>query len=141
MAKNFSAQIDDWIRKSETLTMAVVQQATQEVIKEAQTPRAKSGRMPVDTGALINSAVATLNKQPARSKPTGSELSTERWLGEETAISVLLKAKPGDTIYFGWVMEYARVMEQRYSFLGMATQKWQQRVNAAARQLKQRAGR
>lgn len=141
MAKSFSAQVSDWVAKSSVLSMAVVQQATQSVIKEAQTARGNGGRMPVETGALINSAVATINMPAARNKPSASEISADKWLGEETTTSALLKAKPGDTIYFGWVMEYARAMEARYSFLGMATQKWQQRVNEAARELARRAGR
>ena len=55
MAKTFSAQVDDWIAKSERLSMAVLQQATQAVINDANTPTAKGGRMRVKTSTLRNS--------------------------------------------------------------------------------------
>jgi hypothetical protein len=134
MAKKFSAQVDDWIAKSERLSMAVLQQATQAVINEANTPVAKGGRMRVDTGFLRNSLKASIGSMPSGASAPGN------WDDSEVVLT-LTRLQPGQVFYAGWTANYARPREHFDGFLRMATQKWQQQVDAAARQLKQRAGR
>ena len=46
----FSAQVDDFITNSEALLLAVVQDASQEMIISAENPTIKGGNMRVDTG-------------------------------------------------------------------------------------------
>ena len=134
MAKTFSAQVDAWIAKSERLSMAVLQQATQAVINEANTPVAKGGRMRVDTGFLRNSLKANIGSMPSGASSPGN------WDDSEVVLT-LTRLQPGQVFYAGWTANYARPREHYDGFLRMATQKWQQQVDAAARQLKQRAGR
>lgn len=134
MAKTFSAQVDDWIAKSERLSMAVLQQATQAVINEANTPVAKGGRMRVDTGFLRNSLKANIGSMPSGTAEPGD------WTDSEVVLT-LTRLQPGQVFYAGWTANYARPREHYDGFLRMATQKWQEQVDAAARQLKQRAGR
>lgn len=134
MAKTFSAQVDDWIAKSERLSMAVLQQATQAVINDANTPVAKGGRMRVDTGFLRNSLKAKIGSMPSGTSAAGN------WSDAEVVLT-LTRLQPGQVFYAGWLANYARPREHYDGFLRMATQKWQEQVDAAARQLKQRAGR
>ena len=134
MAKTFSAQDDDWIAKSERLSMAVLQQATQAVINDANTPVAKGGRMRVDTGFLRNSLKAKIGSMPSGTATAGN------WSDAEVVLT-LTRLQPGQVFYAGWLANYARPREHYDGFLRMATQKWQEQVDAAARQLKQRAGR
>ena len=134
MAKSFSAQVDDWIAKSERLSMAVLQQATQAVINEANTPTAKGGRMRVDTGFLRNSLKANIGSMPSGASSPGN------WDDSEVVLT-LIRLQPGQVFYAGWTANYARPREHYDGFLRMATQKWQEQVDAAARQLRQRAGR
>ena len=134
MAKTFSAQVDDWIAKSERLSMAVLQQATQAVINEANTPVAKGGRMRVDTGFLRNSLKANIGSMPSGASSPGN------WDDSEVVLT-LTRLQPGQVFYAGWTANYARPREHFDGFLRMAAQKWQDQVDAAARQLKQRAGR
>ena len=134
MAKTFSAQVDDWIAKSERLSMAVLQQATQAVINEANTPVAKGGRMRVDTGFLRNSLKANIGSMPSGASSPGN------WDDSEVVLT-LTRLQPGQVFYAGWTANYARPREHFDGFLRMAAQKWQEQVDAAARQLKQRAGR
>ena len=134
MAKTFSAQVDDWIAKSERLSMAVLQQATQAVINEANTPVAKGGRMRVDTGFLRNSLKANIGSMPSGASSPGN------WDDSEVVLT-LIRMQPGQVFYAGWTANYARPREHYDGFLRMATQKWQDQVDAAARQLRQRAGR
>ena len=134
MAKTFSAQVDDWIAKSERLSMAVLQQATQAVINDANTPVAKGGRMRVDTGFLRNSLKANIGSMPSGASSPGN------WDDAEVVLT-LTRLQPGQVFYAGWLANYARPREHYDGFLRMATQKWQEQVDAAARQLRQRAGR
>ena len=134
MAKTFSAQVDAWIAKSERLSMAVLQQATQAVINEANTPVAKGGRMRVDTGFLRNSLKANIGSMPSGASSPGN------WDDSEVVLT-LTRLQPGQVFYAGWTANYARPREHYDGFLRMATQKWQEQVDAAARQLRQRAGR
>lgn len=134
MAKTFSAQVDAWIAKSERLSMAVLQQATQAVINDANTPVAKGGRMRVDTGFLRNSLKAKIGSMPSGTATAGSWSDTE-------VVLTLTRLQPGQVFYVGWLANYARPREHYDGFLRMAVQKWQERVDAAARQLRQRAGR
>ena len=134
MAKSFSAQVDDWIAKSERLSMAVLQQATQAVINEANTPAGKGGRMRVDTGFLRNSLKANIGSMPSGASSPGN------WDDSEVVLT-LVRLQPGQVFYAGWTANYARPREHFDGFLRMAAQKWQEQVDAAARQLRQRAGR
>ena len=134
MAKTFSAQVDDWIAKSQALSMAVLQQATQAVINDANTPVANGGRMRVDTGFLRNSLKANIGSMPSGASSPGN------WDDSEVVLT-LTRLQPGQVFYAGWLANYARPREHYDGFLRMATQRWQEQVDAAARQLRQRAGR
>ena len=118
----FEKQVTKWARKSEARMEAVFKTAVQDMIEDAQTPRDKGGRMPIDTGFLRNSGSAAIN-----SIPTG---------GGNTAV-VISRAKLGDAIYFGWTANYAQYMEAKYAFMRMATQRWGQFVKVAARRIEQ----
>ena len=52
MANNFSDAVKEFSEKSKKRVLAVSRAAIQDVINEAQTPVAKGGKMPVDTGFL-----------------------------------------------------------------------------------------
>ncbi len=132
MAGTFSAQVSDWIRKSERLTMAVVQQAAQTTVNEMLTPRAKGGRLPVDTGFMRNSASAELGRMPSRDSNASNE---------SQITLTIANLKPGQILYVGFSARYAKYMEYRFGFVRVAAQNWQRNVDAAARELSRRAGR
>lgn len=114
----FKSDMDAFARLTETRMEAVFKQSTQDVFFIAQQPRAKGGNMPVDTGFLRNSAVASLNN-PARGNA-----------GDQAQVNVTIsRAKLGDVIWVGWAANYARAMERRYAFMRLATQQWQRIVN------------
>ena len=126
----FTAQIDDFIRKSEALTTGVVREAAQSMIEEAQTSRFKGGKMPRDTGFLTNSGKAQIGSLPSgesRPPPGAGQLQ-----------AVLAQLQPGDIFYYGWTAAYARKMEIRYMFAQSAAQNWQQHVARAVTELKAR---
>ena len=126
MAKSFDAQVTSWARKSEARMLAVVRTATQDMIKDAQLPRARGGRMPVDTGFLRNSMLGDVNRIPSgESSPTNTM----------TVSLVINRVQVGDVLYIGWVANYAKYMEAKYAFMRGASQNWDKFVQAAAKRL------
>ena len=124
--------IDQWVAKSQARLEAVWKTAAQDIAREMQTPRAKNGRMPVDTSYLRNSFSADINATPSGNGETPYTSGP---------ISIVInRAKIGDTVVFGWAAQYSIYVEARYGFLRSATQNWQQIVDKAAQKVKTRVG-
>lgn len=125
----FSRDMERWEKKTVRKLEAVAKTAFQDVAESANTPRAKGGNMPVDTGFLINSGQAALNSVPSGPSSTGNM----------SAVPVVINGlRLGDSIFFGWTANYAPIMEARYAYMGMAVQKWPQFVDAAAKEADRR---
>jgi len=124
--------IDQWVRKTEARLDAVWKTAAQDIAREVQTPRAKGGKMPVDTGYLRNSFAADVNSTPAGNGNSPYSAGP---------ISIVInRAKIGDRVVFGWNAQYSIYMEARYSFLRSAAQNWQQIVDKSAQKVRARVG-
>jgi hypothetical protein len=114
---------------------AVLKQSAQDVFEQALLPRSKSGNLPVDTSFLRNSAKAQIGSMPSGpSTPKDGMPSAPD--GQITL--TLVRLKPGQTIYLGFCANYARYMENRYGFVRLAAQQWQQIVKKNAAELRRR---
>jgi len=117
MAQTFSAQIDAFVAKTKRRISAVLKQSTQDVIELAQTPVAKGGHMPVDTGFLRSSLQSSLLG--------GTSLS-----GPESYVLLAVGFEPGMVAEFGWTANYARHVEYGTRgrpgrhFVGNAAAQW-----------------
>ena len=98
MADTFTADISAFIDKIGDLLDLVVASSAQEVVKVAQAPKAKGGRMPVDTGFLRNSLQASLQG--------GTSLT-----GPEGYVAVVSGMRAGQIADFGWTATYAAAVE------------------------------
>lgn len=133
MATRFSAQVSTWARKSERRMTAIFRESVQRTINDAQTPVAKGGRMPVDTGFLRNSMTASLS-----GLPVGPSVRGEGQGNPDDVVLVIAGAKIGDIIWAGWAAEYSPFMESRYGFREAAVQKWPSTVRNVTRDLRAR---
>lgn len=137
--KSFSAQVSEWVTKAEGRIEAVFKDSAQELFSIAQTPVAKGGNMPVDTGNLRNSFVSSLNGQGGLTGAVSYELT-------------IAGAKIGDTIFGGWTAAYARRIEYGFTgtdslgrafnqngrgFVRHAAEQWQDIVDRNARRLRE----
>lgn len=130
----FSAQVDDFIANSEALLLAVVQDASQEMIIAAENPTIKGGNMRVDTGFLRNSLAAAIGTMPSGESVNPGAPRPE-W--DPTAVlAVIQKMRLGETIYFGWTANYAEARESKDFFMRNATQRWQEFVTNSGNKLK-----
>lgn len=117
------ATLDEWAQKSEERMEATIKTALQDLHEDIQRPRAKGGRMPVDTGFLRNSAGAALNSAPETERPD--------------AVGVVInRLQVGDVFQFGWGAKYAPYMNNKYAFLDLPVQDWQGYVFRAIQKVK-----
>lgn len=136
---DFVATIKGFATKTEQQIRNVMRESVQDVIEEAQTPKAQGGRMPIDTGFLINSLVSGLNG--AFSSPSGTEDAS----GSSSFASYTLTIANmdlGDIAQFGWAAHYAMIQEVGNSkivgnhYAGSAAAKWSDFVEANVARLK-----
>lgn len=123
-----AADISKWGDKVKRRMKAVVQESTQRVFAEAQTPVAKGGNMPVDTGFLRNSLTMALN---------GSTSLT----GPESYVLSVAGMDLGDIIEGGWTANYARHVEHGSrgragrKFMNSAANNWTRIVDQVAKEV------
>jgi len=120
---SFAQSIDNWTRMSELRMEAVFKQAAQDAAEAVQTPKAKGGRMPVDTGYLRNSFAGAVNSFPSADGNTPFSMSP--------IIAAIIRARLGDRIVFGWSANYAVYMEAENAFVRANVQNWPQIVRGA----------
>lgn len=142
----FTEVVSNFVAETEEKGLAIIKTATQAVIKEAQTPVAKGGKMRVDTGFLRSSGIALVGGIPSgptvgRARLPGEVGPLPQYAVKEDSpgrnVSVaLIKLKAGETFYFGWTARYAKHREARDAFLASAVQKWQSFIDAAVGRLK-----
>lgn len=137
--KSAAQVVDLWVEKANRRTLAIFRDSAQRLGEEANKPEAQGGKMPVDTGFLRRSFVASKSGMP-----NGQALPLPL---------VLLSVQLGDTVFAGWTAAYAMRMEygfqgtdkkgRSYSqagkgFFRAAAQRWPQIVNESARAVKAR---
>jgi len=134
---SFQSDVKKWSEKALKRYRATAKTAVQEVVAEAQTPRGKSGRMPIKTGFLQHSLVAAIGNVPyGESKNPGNMAFT---YDPSSVSATLLRWNPEkETFYAAYVAQYAIPMEYRYGFLRGAVENWDQHVAKAAKEAERR---
>lgn len=137
----FAGQVDSWVNECKDRLGKVMRQSIQDTIDDAQTTRAKGGRMPVDTGFLRASGKASLTGMPygetrGERKEPNSYPSAEIYSSEPSVNLALSQFDIGMVLSFGWTAEYAQVREAYDGFLIGAVQNWQDTVKRNAEKLK-----
>lgn len=128
---NFAAQVKAFADKSKRKQEVIFRTSAARVLNEANVPVGQGGRLPLDTGNLMNSITAGTT-------PGG---------GQDPGL-VFAKLEVGQTAYAGWSAAYAARMEfgfvgpdslgrvynqQGRAFLRSSVQRWQEYVDDAAR--------
>lgn len=146
MTKSFSAQIEDWVRKSNDRMTAVFRTAAQDVANDVRKPKADGGHMPIDTGNLRRSFSVSTDAMPQTKE---GEFSDQ---GAQITISIA-SAEIGDTLYMGFQAVYAARMEYGFDgtdslgrtykqpgngFVRLTAQRWPEIVDQAAAKVKAR---
>src|SRR5690625_740061 len=117
MSKSFSAQIDDWVRKSENRMEAVFKPAAQDLSIAVTTPKARGGRMPVETEFVITSIRAGITQRPSAPSVRTTEPRRDDYVMCNSIPVASNSAKLGDKIVFGFTANYAPYMEYQNGFV------------------------
>lgn len=138
---NFAAQVDDWCRMTDKRMTAVFRESAERVIEEMQKPVGAGGNMPIDTGFLRASLMASTSGLPMMSRPNpGTAASYD---GGQISM-VIAGAELGETVYAGYTANYAAHVEYGARgrpprrFVGLAAQKWPEIVSGAVQDAKAR---
>lgn len=100
MGQDFGRQIAAFRDREKQKLLAIFRGSSQALAEESNTPEANGGRLPVDTGNLMNSQAGSTSGMPtAASQPVAL---------------ALLSTNLGDKFYIGWTAAYAMRMEHGF---------------------------
>ncbi len=150
MAENlsFAAQVSEWVKQEKEREAAVLRTAAQMVANDVRIAREAGGRMPVDTGNLKNSLMASTTAMPTVDQ---GEKEYPDNTGEIELIIAGLSI--GETLYLGFQAAYGPRMnygfvgtdslgrlynQQGFGFVDAAAQDWPQTVRRAEEQVRGR---
>lgn len=118
---------------AKTATLSLANDAREQGPSVANPDNSGMGRMPVDTGNLRNSMVAS-----TEGVPSGPSTGNETKKGDDVAAE-LIRWQPGTTPFWaGFTARYARAMEARYGFMRGAVEKWDDFVAEAVEEAKRK---
>jgi hypothetical protein len=129
MAKSFTAQLDEWSRKTDGRLRTLFHESAKGVAETASTPVQQGGHLPYEKGNLQRSlAVSTIG-------PIKMLWGVKEFHGTRQAVEdVIESAEIGQTVWIGFQAIYARKAEDKHGFVRLAAQQWQVIVvNAAGR--------
>lgn len=148
MGKSFTAQVGEWAAQTEKRLEAVFRDSAQTVANEMRKPKGGGGNMPVKTGNLRRSLLASTASMP------GIRPGVTNFPDNDTQINLVIAgATLGQTIHLGFQAEYARRMEYGFTgkdalgrtynqagngFVRLTAQRWQQIVEQSAKTVQSR---
>lgn len=136
----FSAMVSEWSRSSEARLTATFRSSVQALANEVRVPKAKGGNMPVDTGNLRRSLVASNSEMPTMDQYRRG--TRQQYADRSGNISATIAATPlGGRVYLGFQASYAAIQERLNGFVRLAAQRWPQIVAEQSRALQTRASR
>lgn len=143
---SFAATISEWGRAELDRAEAIFQTAAQEVANEVRSPVADGGRMPVKTGNLRRSLMASTSEMPS--------IKAEKTTFTDSGIEMVIAgAELGSTVFLGFQAAYAARMNfgfvgedslgRAYNFAGFGfvdavAQRWPQIVKEAEAKVRSR---
>ena len=143
---NFQAQVGAWAKNSKAALEAIVHEAAQSVVDDMQTAVGNGGNMPVDTGFLRASLLASSSSMPQISEANvGAKDSSYSY--SSGPVSLVINDTPiGGTLYCGYTAAYAAHVNYGSNgragrlFVELAAQKWPQFVKQAEERAAQAFG-
>lgn len=133
-SRRFYDQVNDWVRMAENRMETTLKESAQDLTEQVQKPRAKGGRLPIDTGFLRNSLTGTIGGVPSGQGQPPPGYTQQQWNASPITL-VINQVKLGDRLVLGYLAEYAPEMEARYAFTRSAAQNWNQIVIKAAQRV------
>jgi len=129
----FSSDVEKWSDKAMKRYRSTARTAVQETVAEANMVRGRGGRMRVDTGFLRASGVAAIDRIPSgQSKNTDN--AAFAYNPSDLSVTLLRWNPATETLFYGYVANYAVPREYKDGFLRGAVENWDQHVAKAAKE-------
>ncbi len=134
MAKDyrFAKTTNQWVLQSKKRMRAWVQTSLQDLDREIAQPVARGGNMPVVTGNLRRSRLASLDGLPSIK---GREFESDP--GSQIT-GVIATLQLGQKFFYGFQAVYARRVEEIYGFMRLAIQRFPVIAEQAAKKVQAR---
>lgn len=135
---SFSAQIDEWVRKSDARMLAVAKESTQRTVSKAQE------LVPVDTGFTRASIRASTESMPQIEQDSRGAAGQSYTYNSGEITLTIAGLELGGTIWVGYTSSYAIFLEWGHSsqapagFVGLAALAWPATVRDVVAELKNR---
>ena len=144
---SFSAKVGAWVAATKARTLAVRNESAQRIVEEMNTAGpsvanpggGQGGHLPVDSGFMRASLLA-INGTALPSVRLNPSPDARYSYDEGQVGLVIADAAITDTLTFVYTANYSKVMEERYAFVRLAAQNWQNTVATVAREAQARAG-
>jgi hypothetical protein len=120
-AKSFTLAVEAWVANSGEAALEVAREAAWALAEESREPLGAGGPMPVVTGNLRNSMLASTSRMP-RIEFKAREKYPE---ADAQIYEVTSTAEAGQTIYLGYRAPYAAKVEEKAGFVRLPAQRWQ----------------
>ncbi len=140
MATSFTAQINDWVQRTEARQEAVFKESTQRVFEEVLRPRSQGGNLRVDTGFLRASFRTSLNTADFTTTPRPADIGSFTYQPQQITATIAA-ASLDDVIYGVFGANYAIYREfgtfgrPGDAMVRLAVQKWQTIVTEVTTEL------
>lgn len=131
-SNNFGPAVGAWASASEKRLLAVIRTSLQDLDRAVSLPVSRGGNMPVVTGNLRRSRLASTTDQPTVG---GKEFKDDP--GSQIT-GVIAGFQLGQKFFLGFQAIYARRVEEVRGFVRLAAQQWPQIVRAAASKVEKR---
>jgi len=129
MAKNFKAQVDEWVFKTKNRLENVVKSSAQDVIEVMNQSNKKGGNMPIKTGFLRSSLRITIGGPATGLLDRPADYNFPD--GEDRSYELTIAGAPlGETIYavylarYAGAREYGTINSPGSGFRRLAAQQW-----------------
>lgn len=130
---SFTAEVSDWVAQTKKFHRAVIRESIKELVRRMQTPVGAGGNMPIDTGFLRKSLMASTSFMPTMEFDR-DEGGVYRW--NDAQLNTTLSGwSLGEDFYLGYTANYA--IHQEFgangrpgrAFVRLAAQQWPEIVS------------
>lgn len=136
MASTFEAKVGSWAQQTQARLTAVFRQSAQTVVEEVQKTKDRGGHMPLDTGFLRASIMASTSHMPGLI-PNAQPVEGQTYPANNSATTLVIAgATPDKPLYLGFTANYAMIQEGKNGFVRLTAQRWQQIVTASVKLIK-----
>lgn len=141
---SYTASVSAWVRETKARMEAVHKESAQRLVEIMQTPVSLGGNLPVDTGFLRASLLATTGNLPRQTENPGGAARFSYDGGQVNL--VIAGADLTDVITVAYTANYAHHVEYGAKgrpgrrFVALASQQWPRIVSEVAAEAQRRAG-